>query len=316
MNGLDGSTGKRTLSAQHVLVVGSVNIDLVLDVSRHPSPGETIAGHAVRRSPGGKGANQACAAARLGAPVAFAGRSGTGPESDLALDLLRGAGTELAMSSQIDGEETGLAVVTVDASGENSIVVVPGANGSWTAEGIRALRDAIDQAAIVVAQGEIPVAAVEELAALCTSLDTRFLLNLAPVIPVGRETLLAADPLVVNEHEGRMALSIISAAEEPGDDEATALALRRAGVRSVVMTRGAQGAIVSIGDELTVFPSPAVSAVDTTGAGDAFVGALATGIARGESLHESCLLAVRVGASAVTRHGAQPSYPWAGDELP
>ncbi|MFC7465580.1 ribokinase [Brachybacterium sp. GCM10030252] len=297
-----------------LLVVGSVNVDLVLAVPRHPEPGETLAGTGSRRSPGGKGANQACAAARLGGDVRFAGR--TGADADLALDLLRRAGTDLSATTQVPGSETGLAVVTVDDVGENNIVIIPGANGSWTAQDVHGLRSAVEDSDLVVSQGEIPAAAVDQLAQLSTEAGTRFLLNLAPVIDVDETTLAAADPLVVNESEGRLALTALAGTTAPEDDAATVRLLREAGVRSVVMTRGARGALVVADEEVTEIGSPAVRAVDTTGAGDAFVGALAVGLARGESAAQACRRAVRVGAYAVTRHGAQPSYPQQGDELP
>ncbi|MFC7456255.1 ribokinase [Brachybacterium sp. GCM10030267] len=301
-----------------ILVVGSVNVDLVLAVPRHPAPGETLVGTRSRRSPGGKGANQACAAARLGGDVRFAGRTGTGADADLALGLLRRAGADISATTQVPGSETGLAVVTVDDAGENNIVIIPGANGSWTAPDVHGLRAAVEASDLVVSQGEIPAAAVDQLGQLCAELGTRFLLNLAPVIDVEETTLAAADPLVVNESEARLALTALTGADAPDDDATTVRLLREAGVRSVVMTRGARGAILAAGadDKVTEIGSPAVRAVDTTGAGDAFVGALAVGLARGESAAQACRRAARVGAYAVTRHGAQPSYPEKGDELP
>ncbi|ATG55893.1 ribokinase [Brachybacterium ginsengisoli] len=309
-------TAQNRTGEGRILVVGSVNVDLVLGVARHPQPGETIAGTGSRRSPGGKGANQACAAARLGGDVRFAGRTGAGPDAELALALLHSAGADLTAATEIPDEETGLAVVTVDESGENSIVIIAGANGSWTPQDVQELRAAVAESDLVVSQGEIPAAAVDELARLCTDTGTRFLLNLAPVIEVEEGTLTAADPLVVNESEGRLALSSLTGAEAPDDDMATVRGLRDAGIRSVVMTRGARGAILAVDAEISEISSPVVHSVDTTGAGDAFVGALALGLARGESAGEAGRRAARVGAFAVTRHGAQPSYPGREDELP
>ncbi|GAA1488134.1 ribokinase [Brachybacterium sacelli] len=299
-----------------ILVIGSVNVDLVLSVVRHPEPGETLAGTGSRRSPGGKGANQACAAARLGGDVRFAGRTGIGADADLALDLLRDAGADLSATDQMPDVETGLAVVTVDEAGENSIVIIPGANGSWTPEHVRELGDAVAASDLVVSQGEIPALAVDQIAQLCATTGTRFLLNLAPVIDVAVSTLATADPLVVNEPEGRLALTALTGDTAPEEDAGTVRGLREAGVRSVVMTRGARGALVSVDATTTEISSPRVHAVDTTGAGDAFVGALALGLARGERVEDACRLAVRVGAYSVTRGGAQPSYPRPSDVLP
>lgn len=298
-----------------ILVVGSANIDLALEVDRHPGPGETVSGTRSARSPGGKGANQACAAARLGGHVVFAGRTGEGPDADDALALLREAGADLLATTAVPGAETGLAVATVDASGENSIVVIPGANGTWDAAAIDALAGEVADAGIVVSQGEIPAPAVDALAALCARHSARFLLNLAPVIAVDRTTLLVADPLVVNEHEGSLALAALGV-DVPEDDGAVVEALRDVGIAAVVMTRGSRGAIVADASGMHQIPSPSVTSVDSTGAGDAVVGALAVGIARSEDLRTAAGLAVRVGAFAVTRRGAQASYPAAAEELP
>jgi len=305
-----------TTGGRRILVVGSVNVDLVLGVPRHPEPGETIAGTGSRRSPGGKGANQACAAARLGGDVRFAGRTGTGPDAALALDLLRRAGVDLTTISEVPDAATGMAVVAVDEAGENSIIVIAGANESWAPQDIQALRAEVEESDLVVSQGEIPATAVDELAQLCAETGTRFLLNLAPVIDVAASTLATADPLVVNETEGRLALSALTRSDVLGDEAATVQQLREAGVRSVVMTLGARGALIAADAVISEIPSPTVQAVDTTGAGDAFVGALSWGLVRGEGMAEASRRAVRVGAFAVTRHGAQPSYPGLHDALP
>lgn len=305
-----------TGSQGRILVVGSVNVDLVLEVPRHPAPGETIASTGTRRSAGGKGANQACAAARLGGDVGFAGRTGVGADADLALALLREAGVDLSAVTQVPQVETGLAVVTLDSAGENSIVLAPGANGTWDAEHVDELGDEVAASSIVIAQGEIPASAVDRLAELCVRAGTRFVLNQAPVIDVAPGTLTAADPLVVNELEGRLVLSALTGARGRADDLSVVEELCHAGVPSVVMTRGARGAVVAGDGEMFEIASPTVSAVDTTGAGDAFVGALALGLARGESIRAASRRAVRVGAYAVTRPGAQPSYPRNTDDLP
>jgi len=309
-----------------ILVVGSTNVDLVLEVPRHPLPGETLSSTRTRRSPGGKGANQACAAARLGGRVRFAGRTGTDDDADIALSLLREAGVELSVLT--DGADTGLAVVTLDNAGENSIVLAPGANSTWTPQLVATLAEDVASSSVVIAQGEIPADAIDEVARLCIRTGTRLVLNLAPVIDVARSTLMSADPLVVNEHEGRLVLEMLVTGDAPQDDARIVQELRRAGVPSVIMTRGAKGAIVSASDlepvheAIDVSPSlgevssPSASAVDTTGAGDAFVGALGLAISRGEPLLAASTFAARVGAFAVTRHGAQTSYPWSTDTLP
>ena len=323
-----GVTAQDDASPGRILVVGSANVDLVLEVPRHPLPGETLSSTRIRRSPGGKGANQACAAARLGGRVRFVGRTGADDDAELALSLLGEADVELDDVTAVEGVDTGLAVVTLDSAGENSIVLAPGANATWTPQLVGALADAVASSDVVIAQGEIPAEAVDEVARLCIRTGTRLVLNLAPVIDVARSTLMSADPLVVNEHEGRLVLEMLTSGDSPQDDALVVHELRRAGVPSVIMTRGAEGAIVSSsdiepGDEeiaggavLDEVSSPSVSAVDTTGAGDAFVGALGVAISRGEALLAASDFAARVGAFAVTRHGAQAAYPWSRDPLP
>lgn len=261
-------------------------------------------------APGGKGANQALAAARMGAHTALIGAVGNDAAADAALSLLHGSAVNLDGVDTVEGP-TGLAVITVNPDGENTIIVVPGANASITPFKVKNLPHQDSQ--LVVAQGEIPAPAVDVLAHATTG---RFILNLAPVIPVSSSTLQKADPLIVNEHEGRLALQILGGADGISDDFEVVGALQDRGVRSVVMTRGPRGAIVSEGDKPVSIASPVIVAVDTTGAGDAFVGALVARLAEGENLTDAARIAVRVGAFACTRAGAQRSYPREDDRLP
>lgn len=296
-----------------VVVVGSINADLVLQVKRHPRPGETVPGQGGQLSCGGKGANQAVAAARLGASVAMIGAVGTDAAADAAMAVLRETAIDLSLVSTIDGP-TGLAIVVVDERGENCIIVVPGANDALDAKHIRDVGELLEQAAVVVSQGEIPSEGIDAAARLCTG---RFLLNLAPVIPVAQETLMRSDPLLVNEHEGRLA-AIAMGVDEPLSDEDREVVsiLRELGVRSVVMTCGARGAIVAEGAVIHEIPSPRVHVVDTTGAGDAFAGALAMRLSESASLSEAAQMAVKAGAFACTAPGTQTSYARKGDRLP
>lgn len=204
------------------------------------------------------------------------------------------------------------------ADGENSIVVIAGANASMVSQRVRAAGSTIARAAIVVAQGEIPRDGIEALPDLVTG---KFLHNPAPVTELDRATFLASDPLVVNEHEASLVLDQLDPsrpAPSPGTDdpEQIARALLGTGIRSVVMTLGAAGSLVGDADGVhRIAPAP-VTAVDTTGAGDAFIGALATGLARGDSLVQAARTASRVGAFAATGAGAQPSYPDVDSVLP
>lgn len=296
-----------------IVVVGSLNVDLLVQVQRHPRPGETLHGTGGQMLPGGKGANQAVAAARLGARVAMVGAVGTDAQAEVALSALREAGVDLSGVTGVEGP-TGLAIVTVAADGENSIVVVAGANAAMDAGRVRAARDAVASARVVVCQGEIPREGIEALPSLVTG---RFLHNPAPVMELDPEVLRASDPLVVNQHEAALVLvQLAPDAEAPEDPEAMVGALREAGIDAVVLTLGADGSLVADADGTRRIPPAPVRAVDTTGSGDAFIGALALGLARGDDLQAAARLASRVGAFAATGEGAQPSYPRASSVLP
>ncbi|MGW3338269.1 ribokinase [Streptomyces sp. NPDC001009] len=289
-----------------LLVVGSANADLVVGVERRPGAGETVLGGDLAVHPGGKGANQAVAAARLGARTALLARVGDDGHGTLLLDSLRSAGVDTS-AVLAGGAPTGVALITVDPSGDNSIVVSPGANSRLTEGDVRA--DVVGAARVVSAQLEIPL---ETVAAVVRALpeDTRFVLNPSPPRPLPGEVLAACDPLVVNEHEARVLLGDQEAGDDPADRSRRLLAL---GPRSVVVTLGAKGALVCDASGVHAVPSVAVAAVDTTGAGDAFTAALAWRLGAGEELPVAAAYAARVGAAAVTRRGAQESYPTAAD---
>jgi ribokinase len=298
-------------TAPGIVVVGSINADLVVTLERHPQPGETVLGRTMTVLPGGKGANQAVAAALLGAHVTMIGAVGTDAYADVALSALTVAGADLTAVRRTAGS-TGVAVVEVSDDGENSIVVLPGANAEVTAALVEASAETIRDAAVVVVQGELPADAT---AAAIRAAAGRVIVNLAPVIDVDRATLLRADPLVVNEHEGALVLGQLGGTAH-ADHESVVADLLARGFASVVMTLGGAGALVSDGGPALRVPAPRVTAVDTTGAGDAFVGALAARLAYGELLDDAVRFAVRVGSYAVQHPGAQPSYPSPADELP
>jgi ribokinase len=320
--GADGSVPAGTAGAAGtVVVVGSINVDQVVTVDRLPLPGETLIGSSMTLSPGGKGANQAVAAARRGARTVMIGAVGDDGRADDALPYLRSSGVDVSGVDTVPGP-TGLAIVSVGGDSENTIVVVPGANGAVGAAAVGSHSAVLSEAAVVVLQGEIPV---DGIAAAVQHAGGRVVFNLAPVIDVPADVVKAADPLVVNEHEGRLLLAAWGAsASDPQatdeearvDDESVVASLRAQGVTSVVMTRGAAGAIVSDESGTVLVASPKVAAVDSSGAGDAFVGALAAGLSSGSSLLEAAQDAVRVGAFSVTGVGTQASYPTLGDELP
>ncbi|MEU2128068.1 ribokinase [Streptomyces sp. NPDC018352] len=294
-----------------LLVVGSANADLVVGVERRPAAGETVLGSDLAVHPGGKGGNQAVAAARLGARTALLARVGDDAHGRLLLESQKAAGVETA-GVLVGGAPTGVALITVDPSGDNSIVVSPGANARLTPQDIRSAGPLFAAARVVSVQLEIPLETVAEVAAVMPA-DARLVLNPSPPAPLPDHVLAACDPLVVNEHEARYVL---------GDDagstpEEWARALLGLGPQSVVVTLGAAGALVADGrtGEVVTVPSLRVEAVDTTGAGDAFTAALAWRFGLGEELAQAAAFAVRVGAAAVTRQGAQASFPTA-QEVP
>ena len=196
-----------------VVVVGSINADLVVTLERHPQPGETLLGRTMTVMPGGKGANQAVAAAKLGAPTMMIGAVGQDAYTDVALSGLHSAGVNTDGVQRV-GTTTGVAIVEVDDGGENTIVVIPGANGKVTPALVASAADRLADAGVLVLQGEIPAASV---AAAVASGTGRVMINLAPVIELDRNTLLRADPLVVNEHEGALVLAQLTGTAAPPD---------------------------------------------------------------------------------------------------
>ena len=287
-----------------VFVVGSINQDFILRVERRPDPGETVTGAELSLFPGGKGANQAIAAARLGAEVAMFGRVGEGPFGQDLVKNLRDNGVDASRVESFSGAPTGSAFITVTPDGENTIIVSPGANRSFGPEEIEAADEDLRQTRILVAQLEVGVEAVETAAHVVHEAGGRLLLNLAPPREVSDALLHRCDPLIVNEHEARFLLG-----EEPQSPEESAGKLLDLGPRSAVVTLGAEGALLAAGDSPRHFPAPEIEAVDTTGAGDAFVGALAAKLARGAPLEEAVTYAVLAGAAAVMSEGAQGSLP-------
>ncbi|MFD7373165.1 ribokinase [Streptomyces mirabilis] len=288
-----------------LLVVGSANADLVIGVERRPAPGETVLGSDLVVHPGGKGANQAVAAGRLGARTALLARVGDDAHGRLLLDSQRAAGVDTA-GVLVGGAPTGVALITVDPSGDNSIVVSPGANGRLTPEDVRSAGNLLSASRVVSAQLEVPLETVVEVVRNLAP-GSRFVLNPSPPRALPAEVLAACDPLIVNEHEARVIVGT-DLGDSPEDWASALLAL---GPRSVVITLGARGALVASADGAARVPSVKVETVDTTGAGDAFTAALAWRLGLDEPLAEAAAYAARVGAAAVTRAGAQESFPTA-----
>ncbi|MFG3206679.1 ribokinase [Streptomyces sp. NPDC048192] len=289
-----------------LLVVGSANADLVVGVERRPGPGETVLGSDLAVHPGGKGANQAVAAARLGARTALLARVGDDAHGRMLLDSLRAAGVDTA-GVLTGGAPTGVALITVDPSGDNSIVVSPGANARLTPQDVKAAAGLLRASRVVSAQLEVPLETVVEVVRGLAP-GGRFVLNPSPPRLLPDEVVAACDPLIVNEHEAKVILGDTVTGETP-EDWARGLLAR--GPRSVVVTLGGEGALVATREATTRIAPVTVYAVDTTGAGDAFTAALAYGLGAGAGLEAAATYAARVGALAVTRRGAQDSYPTA-----
>lgn len=275
-----------------ICVVGSINADLVVRVARHPLPGETLLGTGALITAGGKGANQAVAAANLGAQVSMVGAVGHDSNAQPALQYLRRAGVDLQCVEEVEAP-TGLALITVSEDAENTIVVVPGANATVDEQQVSKAKSQIAGADIVLLQGEIPASGFAAAVRLATG---KVMVNLAPVIDVPTDVLLQADPLVANEHEAGLILGLygVDVATVGQREEDMALALREVGFRTVVITRGARGAVVATAEGVTPIRPAPVTAVDSTGAGDAFVGALAAQLAQGSSLIDASQYAARV----------------------
>ncbi|MCW2902941.1 MAG: ribokinase [Streptosporangiaceae bacterium] len=296
-----------------LVVVGSVNADLVIRVDRRPAPGETVIGSDLETYPGGKGGNQAVAAARLGARVAILGRVGEDEHGRFLTEALGRAGVDVSGLLPTPGP-SGVALVTVGPEGDNSIIVSPGANRHVSPADVARAGPSLEAAKVVSLQLEIPTPAVSAAARAAHTAGARVVLNLSPPQPVPGELLRLCDPLVVNEHEAAFLLGSPHRTDGPdhrerADRRQRAKALVALGARSVVITLGPAGAVVAQGPDVIAVPSPPVEVVDTTGAGDAFTGALCWRLAVGDDLVSAARFAVRVGAAAVRRPGAQSSFP-------
>jgi ribokinase len=284
-------------------VVGSANVDLVVPVDALPAPGQTVLGDDHLRAAGGKGANQAVAAARLGRSVAMIGRVGDDDDGRRLLASLTDAGVDVAHVLRSPGVPTGIALITVDRTGENTIAVSSGANARVSEQDVAAAADVLRAAAVTLVQLEVPLSAV---AAAVGTAGGRVVLNPAPAVALPDDLLAGVDVLVPNRGE----LGLLAGVDEPRTvDEAVAAVRRLPGELAVVVTLGAQGALVVDGDVVEHVPASDVRAVDATGAGDAFCGGLADALSRGLGLVDAARWAAQVAALATTRWGAQPAMP-------
>lgn len=301
-----------------ILVVGSLNADLVVQTARFPQPGETLTGSELRVIPGGKGANQAVAAGRLGGNVAMVGALGADANGALLRDSVEASGVDTAHVASLDGVATGTAVITVDGAGENTIIVSPGANGKLGIAELDAAAELFERAAILCLSLEVELDVVLEAARRARAAGARVLLNLSPYGPVPDELLGLTNILLINEHEAADLLGLTPEQVLAEGGKYTRAALTERGIPRAVVTAGAAGSIVFDGatrDGADAVPvaSPKVTAVDTTGCGDAFMGSLALRLAAGDHLAVAAGYAATVGSFAATRAGAQASYPTPGE---
>lgn len=292
--------------APRIVVVGSCNTDMVVRCSRLPERGETVIGGDFLSAPGGKGANQAVAAARLGASVRFIGTVGTDAMGEAALRNLTECGVNTSYVRRDAARPSGIALILVDDAGENYIAVAPGANMALTADDVDVAGPVLADVRVAVGQLEVPPAATAHAFRLAQEAGAATVLNAAPAAEVPRELLERADHLVVNENEAALLAQRRGGGTAP---EELAEVLLGRGHRAVVVTLGGAGVCYATQEECRVLPAFRVRAIDATGAGDAFVGSFAYMLAVGRGPREAVWYANAVAALATTRVGAQAALP-------
>jgi ribokinase len=292
---------------KHVVVVGSINMDLVATAERIPLAGETISGLEFTTFPGGKGANQAVAVARLGYPVNMIGRLGEDSFGDELQAHLKSAGVDTSGVKRVPGT-SGVAVIVVSRTGQNCIVVIPGANDRLLPEDLDRHIEEIRSASLVLSQLEVPLDTVIRLGEICEREGVPLVLDPAPARPLPKELIRNVTWFTPNETEAEVYLSHVGV---HGGPETSAGALLSLGARNIILKQGERGYILATADgSIESFPAFKVeSVVDTTAAGDAFNGAFAVGLVTGSTPTESARFAAAAGAISVTRRGAQPSMP-------
>jgi ribokinase len=300
------------MSEKPIVVVGSINIDLVTHVGRIPMRGETLPGWDFETHPGGKGANQAAAVARLGYPVTMIGNVGLDAFGDELRQSLADSGVDTSAIAACKGP-TGTAMILVQPAGDNSIVVTPGANALVSPDDLDAQLDLLRGAAMVLTQLEIPLGTVEHLAEICARASVPLMLDPAPARDLSATMWRSLSWITPNDTEARQLCRMTTPASEC-EPTATIEALRALGARNVALKLGKHGAYLGTQDGLCArVPAFAVSATDTTAAGDAFNGAFAVALARGKDSRQAARFAAAAAAVSVTRRGALPSMPTQAD---
>jgi ribokinase len=291
-----------------VVVVGSLNMDLVTRAARMPGPGETLSGDSFATLPGGKGANQAVAIARLGARVAMIGCVGEDAYGEHLRGALLAEGIDCQGVTTIQGVSTGVASIMVDSNGQNAIIVVPGANGRLTPALVQGFDALLGAAQVVICQLEVPDETVAHVLSRARAQGKTVILNPAPAaaaLPAQWYALI--DYLIPNESEAAVLSGVV--VDSPAAAEVAARKLLAGGAGKVIVTLGEQGALLVSAQRVVHFKAPRVKAVDTTAAGDTFVGGFAAALAQGQSEDDAIRFAQLAAALSVTRAGAQPSIP-------
>ncbi|NWA00222.1 ribokinase [Pseudomonas gingeri] len=295
-----------------VVVIGSLNMDLVTRAERLPRAGETLIGQSFATVPGGKGANQAVAAARLGGRVSMVGCVGDDAYGQQLRDALLVEGIDCQAVTAIDGVSSGVALIVVDASSQNAIVIVAGGNGCLTTDVLKGFDAVLQAADVIICQLEVPMETVGYALKRGRELGKTVILNPAPAsAPLPADWYASIDYLIPNESEAS-ALSGLPV-DSLATAEAAATRLMAAGAGKVIVTLGAQGSLFADGQSFAHFPAPKVKALDTTAAGDTFVGGFAAALASGKSEAEAIRFGQVAAALSVTRAGAQPSIPHLSD---
>lgn len=288
-----------------ITIIGSINFDLIARSPKLPEPGETLTGSAFSTAAGGKGANQALAAARAGAPVRMVGAVGHDAFAAQAVALLRAEGVDLSRVAT-RGDATGIALITVEDSGENTIVVIPGANGLVSEDDVNV---ADLDGGYLLLQMEIPLPALEKAIAISETSETTCILNIAPWRDDAAALLPRADIIIANETEFDLAAIQLELSGETRIEKMIDFAEHYG--RTLIVTLGAEGVMVATPDEHYTLPALKIKPVDTVGAGDTFCGYLAAGLDNGLPLREACQRAAKAASMACLKVGAQPSIPHA-----
>jgi ribokinase len=291
-----------------IVVIGSSNTDMVIKTAQLPRPGETTLGGDFFMNAGGKGANQAVAAARLGGNVTFFAKVGNDVFGSQAIALFRTEGIDTSNIVADDKYPSGVALITVDSKGENCIVVAPGANKALSVADLERKKDTIEKASLILVQLEIPIETVEYIATLSLTTGANLVLNPAPAWGLSDELLSTIDIITPNQKEAEMLTGIPVSDSESA--KAAALALSEKGIKTVIITLGSSGALLLHEREFTHVTAPVVKAIDTTAAGDVFNGALVVALSEGMEMRSAVEFACKAATISVTRLGAQASAPY------